>query len=98
MARQRIWLVAALVIGGWAAAHAAPKPARARLPAGFVDLADVAPEVVVDIRYAGSDNFLGRPALGYRDARCLLTKEAAAALADVQHELTPFGVRLKVYD
>ena len=25
----------------------------------------VAPDVVVDLRYAGSDNFLGRPARGY---------------------------------
>ena len=76
-------------------AHAAPP---GRLPPGFVDLADVGPDVVVDMRYAGTDNFLGRPARGYGDGRCLLTKEAARALSAVQRELTAFGVRLKVYD
>jgi D-alanyl-D-alanine dipeptidase len=77
-------------------------PARAtstaRWPSGFADLAEIAPDIVVDMRYAGPDNFLGRPARGYVEARCLLTKEAARALAAVQRDLTPFGVGLKVYD
>jgi D-alanyl-D-alanine dipeptidase len=67
-------------------------------PAGFVDLADLAPGIVVDMRYAGADNFVGRPVRGYGAARCLLTKEAARALAAVQQDLQPFGVGLKVYD
>jgi len=75
---------------------AAPTPDR--MPAGFVDLADVAPDVIVDMRYAAADNFLGRPARGYADGRCLLTKEAARALAAVQRDLVVFGVGLKVYD
>lgn len=75
-----------------------PRTAPTGLAPGFVDLADVAPDVVVDMRYAGADNFIGRPARGYGAARCLLTKEAARALAAVQRELAPFGVRLKVYD
>jgi D-alanyl-D-alanine dipeptidase len=32
------------------------------LPDGLVDIAALAPDVVVDARYAGSDNFMGRPA------------------------------------
>jgi len=63
-----------------------------------VDVADVAPGVAVDMRYAGSNNFMGRPARGYGAARCLLTKEAARALADVQRDVALFGLRLKVYD
>jgi D-alanyl-D-alanine dipeptidase len=99
MVRQQVWLVAALVLGGLAAARAAPKPPPPdRPPAGFVDLAVVAPAVVIDMRYAGSDNFLGRPARGYSEARSLLTKEAAGALAAIQRELAPFGAGLKVYD
>ena len=81
-----------------AAGAASPQTPPGKLPPGFVDLADVAPDIVVDMRYAGADNFLGRPARGYGDARCLLTKEAARALAAVQRELSAFGVRLKVYD
>src|SRR3954468_8218941 len=99
MVRQQVWLVAALVLGGLAAARAAPKPPPPdRPPAGFVDLAVVAPAVVIDMRYAGSDNFLGRPARGYSEARCLLTKEGAGGLGAIQRELAPFGAGLKVYD
>ena len=75
-----------------AAGAASPQTPPGKLPPGFVDLADVAPDIVVDMRYAGADNFLGRPARGYGDGRCLLTKEAARALAAVQRELSAFGV------
>jgi D-alanyl-D-alanine dipeptidase len=67
-------------------------------PAPFVDLADVAPGIVIDMRYARADNFLGRPARGYRAARCLLTKPAAVALAAVQKDLAADGLGLMVYD
>ena len=102
-------VVGMMIVGAGTAVRAAPtpsgddhvppsKPAPAGVPAGFVDLADVAPDVAVDMRYAGADNFLGRPARGYGAARCLLTKQAARALAAVQRDLGPFGLRLKVYD
>jgi D-alanyl-D-alanine dipeptidase len=71
---------------------------REKLPEGFVDLADVAPDVVVDARYAGSDNFMGRPARGYGAARCLLTEPAARALAAAQREAAGSGLGLLVYD
>jgi len=91
---RAVWFRTFLVVVSVGAVNAAP----AKVPTGFVDLADVAPDIVVDMRYAGADNFLGRPARGYGAARCLLTKEAAHALAAVQRDLTAFGVRLKVYD
>ena len=72
--------------------------ARGDVPEGFVDLADVAPGVVIDMRYAGADNFMGRPARGYGAPRCLLTRQAAAALAAVQADLASDGLGLKVYD
>jgi len=86
-----LWAQLALVAAG--AGVAADK-----LQAGFVDLAAIAPDVVVDMRYAGADNFLGRPARGYGAARCLLTKEAARALAAAQREAAASGVGLLVYD
>ena len=49
-------------------------------PAAFVDIAEVAPDVVVDLRYAGGDNFLGRPARGY-GAAALPADEAGGARA-----------------
>ncbi len=65
---------------------------------GFVDAASVAPGLVVDMRYFGSENFIGRPIAGYEVPVCLLTKEAGDALARVQAKLKPFGLGLKVFD
>jgi len=50
------------------------------------------------MRYAGADNFVGRPIAGYEAPLCLLTREAAEALAAVQAELEAAGRGLKVYD
>jgi D-alanyl-D-alanine dipeptidase len=72
--------------------------ADGKRPAAFVDIAEVAPDVVVDMRYAGADNFLGRPARGYGAAACLLTKPAARALAAAQRDVEAFGLGLMVYD
>ncbi|HQY55075.1 MAG TPA: M15 family metallopeptidase, partial [Dokdonella sp.] len=40
--------------------------------AGLVDISELVPDITLDMRYAGSDNFVGRPIDGYRAARCLL--------------------------
>lgn len=70
-----------------------------RAPTGaFVDAASVVPGLVVQMRYAGTDNFVGRRVDGYRRPVCLLTRQAAAALAQVQRDLAPEGHGLKVYD
>jgi zinc D-Ala-D-Ala dipeptidase len=67
-------------------------------PAAFVDAAAVVPGLIVDARYAGSHNFVGRPIAGYEGARCLLAQPAAAALAEVARDLAPRGLVLKVFD
>ena len=54
-----------------------PLPSAADLPDGFVRLADVDPSIRQDMRYAGSDNFLGRPVAGYEAPVCILTAQAA---------------------
>ena len=77
-------------------AHAAQE--QTGLPAGFVFLRDVAPNIVQDIRYHGWHNFLGRPVKGYEAAECILTMDAAHALKAVQEELNASGLGLKVYD
>lgn len=74
-----------------------PEPPAA-LQAGFVDLADVAPTVQNDMRYSTAHNFLGRRVAGYEEGRCLLTRDAAARIAQVQKDLRPLGYGLKVYD
>jgi zinc D-Ala-D-Ala dipeptidase len=65
---------------------------------GFVDAAEIVPGLLVDMRYAGADNFVGRPIAGYQTPLCLLTPEAAAALANVRRALAPSGRGLKVFD
>ncbi len=67
-------------------------------PAAFVDASTLVPGLVTDIRYAGSHNFVGRPIDGYQAARCLLTRAAANALADVARDLAPRGLVIKVFD
>lgn len=72
--------------------------ARAEPPPGFVRLADVVPTIAQDIRYAGRENFTGRPVPGYRAPQCWLRREAAEALASVANEAQALGYQLIIYD
>jgi D-alanyl-D-alanine dipeptidase len=67
-------------------------------PRDFVNAATVVPGLAVEMRYAGSHNFVGRPIHGYAAPVCWLTRQAAQALAQVQADLARFGLGLKVYD
>jgi D-alanyl-D-alanine dipeptidase len=68
------------------------------MPEDFVNAVEVVPDLVVDMRYAGSYNFVGRPIEGYEAPVCILTRRAAAALGEVQAELRDYGLGLKVFD
>ncbi len=76
----------------------ATQAAAQERPASFVDASTVVPGLVVDMRYAGSHNFVGRPIEGYEAPHCLLTQSAADALAEVARDLAPHGLRIKVFD
>ena len=56
------------------------------------------PGLIVEMRYAGAHNFVGRPIDGYQAPHCLLTREAAEALAEVARDLAPRGLVIKVFD
>jgi D-alanyl-D-alanine dipeptidase len=79
-------------------ALSAPSALAQDRPPAFVDAAAVVPGLIVDMRYAGSHNFVGRPIDGYDAPRCLLTRQAADALADVAGDLAPRGLHIKVFD
>ncbi|MFQ6392576.1 M15 family metallopeptidase [Nocardia sp. KC 131] len=64
----------------------------------FVSITDVDPTIIVEARYFGQHNFLGTRVTGYEAPKCLLTEQAAAALAQVQQELRPMNLALKTYD
>lgn len=61
-----------------------------KMPDSFIDIQKVIPDILLDIRYYGHNNFLGEKVDGYLAPKCYLTKEAAQALAEVQKELAPF--------
>jgi D-alanyl-D-alanine dipeptidase len=68
------------------------------LPGGFVYLRDVDPSIVQDIRYAGSNNFVGRPLAGYAASECVVKREVGLALKNVQQELAKQKLSLKMFD
>ncbi len=83
-------------LGALLAALVPPLPAAAAPE--LVDAARAVPGLVTEIRYAGSHNFVGRPIAGYAAPLCLLTPQAAAALARAQAALAGQGYGLKVFD
>ena len=65
---------------------------------GFVSIGDVIPDVLLDIRYYSSFNFIGERIDGYEEPVALLTREAAKALKAVSDEAMEQGFRLKIFD
>ena len=92
-----LFAVRCSVLAGFLALFCANAVAQER-PAGFVDAATVVRGLIVEMRYAGSHNFVGRPIEGYQAPRCLLTQAAAEALAAVARDLAARGLVLKVFD
>src|SRR5260370_4398402 len=74
-------------------------PARVQcLPGGFVFLRDIDPTIIQDIRYAGPNNFVGRPLAGYGAAECVVKRDVGLALKSIQQELAPRKLSLKMLD
>ena len=71
---------------------------QSRMPESFVDITEVIPDVMLEIRYWGEHNFVGTRVDGYLAPKCILTKAAAQALSGVQKDLKPFSLSLKIYD
>jgi D-alanyl-D-alanine dipeptidase len=70
-----------------------PGPFRA---ADLVELVKVDPTIHLDVRYATSNNFTGRPV--YRQARAFLQRPAAEALVRTGRSLREQGYGLLVFD
>ncbi len=68
------------------------------IPDGFVEIHDVIPDIILDLRYLTNHNFLGVPVDGYNSEKCYITKAAADSLSKVQEELRKFNLSLKIYD
>ena len=65
---------------------------------GFVLLSEAVPDVILEIRYYSTYNFVGDRIDGYEEPVAILSKEAAEALKQVSDELVAKGYRLKIFD
>jgi D-alanyl-D-alanine dipeptidase len=74
-----------------------PPVSAAAQAAGFVDVLSVAPDAIINLRYATPSNFTGAP-LYPADARCLVHESLANGLAAAADALRPSGEVLLFWD
>jgi len=67
-------------------------------PDTFTVVNELLPNAVYDVRYYTGNNFVGERITGYEAPLVILTNQAAKALVNVQADLTPFGLGLKIFD
>lgn len=65
---------------------------------GFVYVKSIIPDVIEDLRYFTTNNFMGEKADGYEANHTILSKEAATALGKAADELREKGYVVKVFD
>ena len=70
----------------------------AAISSDFVNITDVVPDAILEIRYFGTYNFVGERIDGYLQPVALLTKRAADSLKAVSDDVKAQGYRLKIYD
>lgn len=64
----------------------------------FVEVTEVVPDVILEIRYYSTYNFVGARIDGYKRPLALMTRQAADSLKAVNDELKANGYRLKIWD
>jgi len=89
-----VLLLVSLLLAGGAGAHAAPVV----LPDGFVYITDVVPDVILEIRYYSTYNFLGTRVDDYLSPVAIISEQAAAALKQANDNLRTQGYAVKVFD
>ena len=85
------------------AAAIANEQAEAAVPQGephkgFVYVKNIIPDLIEDLRYFTTNNFMGMKVDGYEANYAILTKEAATALSKAADELREKGYVIKIYD
>ena len=91
-------VLGALIVGATLAVaqSAPPKDPAATRKAELVELIKLDPAIKLDIRYAGTNNFLGKPV--YPEARAFLQRPAAEAVVRAHRALAPHGYGLLIHD
>ena len=64
----------------------------------FVEISEVVPDAILEIRYYSTYNFVGDRIDGYEEPIAFMTKEGAEALKEVSDDVVEQGYRLKIYD
>jgi D-alanyl-D-alanine dipeptidase len=95
---HKLKLIAAITLTGFDLAQGAIAARAQALPGHFVFLRDLDPTIIQDIRYAGANNFVGRPLKGYAAAECVVKRDVGLMLKSVQQELALQGLSLKMLD
>ncbi len=96
--RRQLWLIVLLPLLYAGAPGWCQTPASSPLPAGFVYVGEAAPDVLLEIRYYSTYNFVGARIDGYEAPRAILSADAAAALQRASLEAMALGYVLKIYD
>lgn len=65
---------------------------------GFVLVRDYVPDVIEEIRYATTNNFMGAKVDGYQDGCAIVSERAAVKLKEVADELRAMGYVIKIFD
>ncbi|HEY5806928.1 MAG TPA: M15 family metallopeptidase [Povalibacter sp.] len=73
-------------------------PATTAKAAGMVSIQSLVADIRLDMRYAGDNNFVGKPVRGYEAAHCYLLKSVAEALQRVEMALRQQSMRLRIFD
>jgi len=73
-----------------------PTPEQKIKEAGLVELTRLEPSIKLDIRYATTNNFVGR--VIYKEARAFMQRPAADALARIHKKLKEQGMGLVIFD
>ena len=88
---QKIYILFILISGFYVAA-------QNDRPEGFKEIKVAIPDVLLEIRYFGNHNFIGKPIHGYHAPKAILSVEAMQQLKEVQKSLMKKGLGLKIYD
>lgn len=75
-----------------------PQPPDTLADPRFVIVTQLDTTIRTDIRYATSNNFIGRPLQGYHRPLAILTRQAAEALVRANAELRQQGLVILIYD
>lgn len=69
-----------------------------QLPEGFCYVHEIIPDVILDIRYAGTHNFVGDVIDGYEAPWAIATVQAAEQLKAAADEMRELGYRFMIFD